>query len=248
MFPPTRHHNPGWWSREGRAGVHMVATALARLIDAESRRSERREQGWQRRQQRSPSWRREPRPFDAPPPASPPRRTPAHGRWRSYPQGDPRRQTETGSCSTPSSVPGIGEAPCGPGVALPWQQSELPVGAKRSWTRGGLVGLIPEALCGEAPKSLPVIHRRRPSHPRNGQTGKNAEWSERQKARGRQGGLSGQVRTWGPLSRRSAWRAGRFWDDLDGKVKVFLEKDGKEKKSELNSGFKRQNNHFGLWK
>ena len=41
---------------------------------------------------------------------------------------------------------------------------------------------------------------------------------------------SGQVRTWGPLSRRSAWRAGRFWDDLDGKVKVFLEKDGKRKK------------------
>ena len=25
----------------------------------------------------------------------------------------------------------------------------------------------------------------------------------------------------------SAWRAGRFWDDLDGKVKVFLEKDGR---------------------
>ena len=40
---------------------------------------------------------------------------------------------------------------------------------------------------------------------------------------------SGQVRTLGPLSRRSAWRAGRLWDDLDGKVKVFLEKDGRRK-------------------
>ena len=94
MFPPTRHHNPGWWSREGRAGVHMVATALARLIDAESRRSEWREPGWQRRQQRTPSWRREPRWFDGPPRGSPPRRTPAHGRWLPNHQGDPRRRRD----------------------------------------------------------------------------------------------------------------------------------------------------------
>ena len=38
----------------------------------------------------------------------------------------------TGSCSTPSSVPGIGEAPCGQGVDLLWPQSEPPVVAKRS--------------------------------------------------------------------------------------------------------------------
>ena len=94
MFPPPRHHIPGWWSREGRTGVRMVATALARPIDAESRRSEWREPGWKRRQQRTPSWRREPRRFDGPPRGSPPRRTPAHGRWMPHHQGDPRRESD----------------------------------------------------------------------------------------------------------------------------------------------------------
>ena len=94
MFPPTRHHNPGWWSREGRAGVHMVARALARLIDAESSRSEWREPGWQRRQPMSQSWRREPRRLNAPPPRSPPRRTPALGWWLPHTQGDPRRRRD----------------------------------------------------------------------------------------------------------------------------------------------------------
>ena len=90
MFPRPRHHNPGWWSREGRTGVRMVARALALLLDAESRHSEWREPGWQRRQQRSPSWRREPRRFDGPPRGTPPRRPPAHGWWMPHTQGDPR--------------------------------------------------------------------------------------------------------------------------------------------------------------
>ena len=93
MFPPTRHHNPGWWSREGRARVQFVARALALLLDAESRHSEWREPRWQRHQPRTPSWRREPRRFDCPPPGSTPLRTPAPGPWLPHPQ-DPRRPTE----------------------------------------------------------------------------------------------------------------------------------------------------------
>ena len=91
MFSPTRHHSPGWWSREGRAGVRMVATALARLVDSESRRSEWREPGWKRRQQRTPSWRREPRRFDGPSPRYPARRTPAPGQWLPHSQDSRRR-------------------------------------------------------------------------------------------------------------------------------------------------------------
>ena len=37
----------------------------------------------------------------------------------------------------------------------------------------------------------------------------------------------GREKTWGPLSRSAAWRAGSFWEEMDGTVKVFLEKDGK---------------------
>ena len=38
---------------------------------------------------------------------------------------------------------------------------------------------------------------------------------------------NGLERKWGPLSGSSAWRAGSFWEEMDRKVKVFLEKDGK---------------------
>ena len=37
----------------------------------------------------------------------------------------------------------------------------------------------------------------------------------------------GRTRTWGPLSRAAVWRAGCFWEDIRGAVKVFIKKDGK---------------------
>ena len=39
---------------------------------------------------------------------------------------------------------------------------------------------------------------------------------------------SGQERTWGPLSRAAAWKAGCFWEESKGDAMVFLEK-GNEK-------------------
>ena len=36
---------------------------------------------------------------------------------------------------------------------------------------------------------------------------------------------SGETRNWGPLSKANASRAGSYWEDMDGKAQVFLEKD-----------------------
>ena len=58
------------------------------------------------------------------------------------------------------SGPAIGESPRRRGEARPLPRSGCPAGTCR-WCgkRGGLVGMIPEALCGEAPKGQPVIRR-----------------------------------------------------------------------------------------
>ena len=113
--------------------------------------------------------------------------------------------------------------------------------------RGGLVGAIPEALCGEAPKGQPVIRSehlvtvsvddpkghpmihgcRRPHKPRP---------SGRQKGRRKEKwpivvtvDRSGKEITWGPLTRTAAWKAGCYWEETKGDAKVFLVK-GAEKK------------------
>ena len=55
----------------------------------------------------------------------------------------------------------------------------------------------------------------------------------------------GRERTWGPLSRSSAWRAGSFWEELDRKVKVFLEKDGN--RAEVHVEKRIQGGRIGFW-
>ena len=40
---------------------------------------------------------------------------------------------------------------------------------------------------------------------------------------------NGRERRWGPLSRPSAWRAGSFWEDIDGDARVFIETDAERK-------------------
>ena len=37
----------------------------------------------------------------------------------------------------------------------------------------------------------------------------------------------GWSRTWGPLSRTTSWRVGCFWEEMQGAVKVFIQKDEK---------------------
>ena len=43
----------------------------------------------------------------------------------------------------------------------------------------------------------------------------------------------GRERTWGPLSRTTAWRAGCFWQDMQGAAKVFIKKDVKMNEVEV---------------
>ena len=38
---------------------------------------------------------------------------------------------------------------------------------------------------------------------------------------------NGRERAWGPLSQATAWRAGCYREDMDGRAKVYLEKDQK---------------------
>ena len=46
--------------------------------------------------------------------------------------------------------------------ALRWRRSSTPLARSCGLERGGLVGAIPEALCGEAPQGQPRNHRPRP--------------------------------------------------------------------------------------
>ena len=43
----------------------------------------------------------------------------------------------------------------------------------------------------------------------------------------------GHERKWGPLSRNAAWKAGRFWEDGNGAVTVFLQKDETRKEVDI---------------
>ena len=43
----------------------------------------------------------------------------------------------------------------------------------------------------------------------------------------------GHERKWGPLSRNAARRPGRFWEDGNGAVKVFLEKEETRKEVDV---------------
>ena len=95
----------------------MAARALARLIDAESGRSEWREPGWQQCWPMSRAGGESQDDSTArPKEAHPEERRHAASGCRT-PKAIPDAE-ETGSGSIPSGVPGIGEAPCGQGEDL----------------------------------------------------------------------------------------------------------------------------------
>ena len=85
---------------------------------------------------------------------------PTHG------QGGPiftASQDVKGTGRDPAQEPGSGirvPTPC-QGAALLWHSAiEYPGGTVMvDWKRGGLMGAIPKALCGEAPKGQPMIRR-----------------------------------------------------------------------------------------
>ena len=50
---------------------------------------------------------------------------------------------------------------------------------------------------------------------------------------------NGCERKWGPLSQTSAWRAGSYWEDMDGDARVFIEKDREGKEMEVEMTLKK---------
>ena len=66
-----------------------------------------------------------------------------------------------------------------------------------------------------------------------------------QKAHHHHGGRGWAREDMGALSRSSAWRAGSFWEELDRKVKVFLEKDGN--RAEVHVEKRIQGGRVGFW-
>ena len=50
---------------------------------------------------------------------------------------------------------------------------------------------------------------------------------------------NGHERSWGPLSKTNAWRAGCFWQEMEEKVKVFLMKGGDRTEVEVLKRFER---------
>ena len=44
---------------------------------------------------------------------------------------------------------------------------------------------------------------------------------------------NGRERRWGALSRAAAWRAGTFWEDMEGDVRVYIERDSERKEVEV---------------
>ena len=116
--------------------------------------------GYSSREWRAPSWqfpprwggarRGRPRWFANSPPRRPFSRTREPGHWRPrYSEEPPPVQRPRDWRMTPT-----------PRRGSPVAAIRVPAGTCR-WCgkRGGLVGMIPEALCGEAPKGQPVIRR-----------------------------------------------------------------------------------------
>ena len=231
MSPPTRHHNPGWWSREGRAGVHMVATALARLLVAGSRRNEWREPGWQRRQPMSQGWRSEPRRFHGPPPRYPARRTPAIGRWMPNNRGDPRRQTEW-QPQYPEWRPRHWRGSMRPRRGPPVAAIHAPRWNQEEWGKRRPRGFEPRGPLRGGPERPADDPQRKPRGGRCGGPGRSANDTQtphktaHAKTNGGEGGkegsekprrptiitvdTNGHERKWGRLSRTTARRVGRF--------------------------------------
>ena len=101
---------------------------------------------------------------------------------------------------------------------------ERSAGDPRRNPRGGLCG-GPERSAKEPQTLHKKTTRQSTNGKRQGKTGDNPKpmvitveqrWGK------------GEIeKRWGPLSRTTAWRAGSFWEESNGSVKVFLDKDGK---------------------
>ena len=242
MFTPPRHHSPSKWANR-RGQVRVAVRMTTRILDEENRRLEWREACWQRHQQRGWAPRREsrldyppPRPFQGTP--RPRRWPPDFGRdqrWGENPNHFPQRQPprDWRSRMLPRRGPPVAA------IRVPrWPRQELcgrqPRGVKpRGPLRGG-----PE----RSAKDPQLPHKNiTKSKAKDGRTGK-------QEAKKRPAiitvGKNGEERNWGPLSRSNAWRAGSYWEEMDGEALVFLEKDSVRRDVEVEKMINGHNEWF----
>ena len=227
MFARTRYYGSNGSARYRGYDIRVIAGAIARLLD----------QGSMQRDWRGAS----PRPPRRGPWTSPRRpyfygnQRPEGYRTRFPPRAGPRDQR-------PYVLPRRGHpVAVGDRVLRRYRRDERETRQPRGSNPGGPLRGGPErsaddpqrkprgGLCGgparsaKEPLTPPKTSRAKADGRRSGKAGekKNPTVVTVDK--------SGQERKWGPLSRASAWKAGCFYEEMKGEVKVFLEKGGEKK-------------------
>ena len=249
MPPPPRYHTPSRWEQERGEDIRTAARTLARLLGTEDGHGEWRAQTWQRPHPRGWSRRGPPGWPRAPPPRRAFRGAPEQRRWRPFPQD--RRWGTSSEWSPPRARP------------WDWRSRVLP-------RRGPPVAAIrvprryrQEELCTRQPQGVKPRGTLRGGPERSAEEPWMPSKTTQDKTEGKGAGKprteaarrptiitvdgDGREKTWGPLSRSSARRAGSFWEEMDRTVKVFLEKDGKRDEVHVRRGFK-EGRWFSGWK
>ena len=249
MFPCPRYHAQGAWARQHGQEIRAAARTLVRLLGPEYCQGEWRSPHWQHPWPMRPARRSEPRWFSsAPPRAAFPRaperrrRVPDHFGNTSHPRD---WQPEP-----PSVRPWIWKSRIMPRRGPPVAKQKVP---RWYWSEEGETrqprGVKPRGTLRGGPERTADDPRRNPRGGLCGGPGRSAKepqtpfpkTSQRKSDRGRGQERpktekrptvvtveeGGRERTWGPLSRIAVWRAGCFWQDMQGAAKVFIKKDGK---------------------
>ena len=254
MPPRPRYHNNRYWVPDSGDDVRWAVRTLAAAIGAETHHNEWWNPSWYRSQRRTGP-RRGPRQFHGPPRGAFQRR-PDPWQWRPYFPGNERYpgsvQQEAPRTHRQNWRPRM-RPRRGPPVAAIKAPRRYHHG---EWEKRQPHGSNPGGTQRGGPERPADDPRRTPQGGLRGGPGRSAKEPQTppKPSRGKTNGgmaregepkprrltvttveMNGQERTWGPLSRSSAWRVGSFWDEMKGKVKDFpWKKTGREKRSKWN--------------
>ena len=243
LSPTTRYHGPKMRAHDRGDAVSWAVRTLAQAFGGEGLHRDWRDAGWQH--SHNGDWLGGENQDGSPAPCQedPSRVRASRAIGSGAPSG--KNGEATGSrllCSAPA----IGDSARRRGEVLQSRRSRCPAGTGKSCgRRGGLVGLSPEALCGEdpngqpvfrgehlvavcveAPKCHPMIHGCRRQHkprPRGKPKERRGKVANRRHGRQKRPGKNAR-----PFSRTAALEAGCFWE-TKGDAKSFLEKSGDKK-------------------
>ena len=247
MSAGPRYHGPRGWARDRGEAARWAVRTLAQAFGAGYRRPNWCGPGWQNRPQWRPGRRSEPRWFAGVPPRIPFEGSLEPGCWR--PRFFREERRNNWQHQPPVQRPGdwrIRPTPRrGPPVALikvpRWDRPELWNERRPRWSnpRGPLRGgpersagdpqrTPHDSPCGGPARSSddPRLSKTTPSQGQAGnQRGEGRKVAHRHHGRQRRQ----RKKTWGPLSRTAAWKAGCYWEESKGEAKVFLEMCGEKK-------------------